>query len=256
MSKQTKFNNNLIEKNMSDSELENELVNLEKDTCIKNNRNRVNQVNQVIKHNYQRRIRPRIRNHITGKIDIYFASASLTFYHGKNGHLHCNECRFVEKYNDYQDVYHMIGGKVEFNDYDILYTAIREFVEETNMFMDKDLFKNYSNKYSPIENLSYKIYNQIKPKVKYYDMLVNPKTNLFHRCFIFNVNKFTDYELRKKILGLPQFYLKLLNPDIRQVKELNSVNWINTIKINPQVQQDYSKLLLDYFVNIDNFVYE
>ena len=101
--------------------------------------------------------------------------------------------------------------------------------------------------------LSTKIYYQIKDKVKYYDIQVSPRGPLFHRCFTFNINKFTNIDLRKKILELPNYYSKLLNPDIRENKELNHLAWINEINhnINPL---DLSCLLKDFNLNINKFV--
>lgn len=196
----------------------------------------------------RRKSRPLVKNNVTGKFDIKFASASLTFIHSKTGQLHCNEYRWNKIYEDGKNIYHLIGGKVEQDDHDILFTAIREFVEETNIFMDDQIIKN-----NEIKAISKKIYYQIKDKVKYYDIEVSSRGPLFHRCFTFNINKFTNIDLRKKILGLPDYYSKLLNPDIRKNKELNYLIWINELDkdINPL---DLSSLLNDFNLNANKFV--
>lgn len=196
-------------------------------------------------------IRPRVRDHITGEFNKIFASASITFMHGKLGQLHCNENRWIDSLNDYKDIYHMIGGKVEKSDFDILYTAIREFVEESNIFMDNELVKNDSIK--EYNMLISHLYYDIIPKVKYYDIKVSKYSKLYHRCFMFNINKFSDMNLRKKIINLPNFFSKLLHPDIRIIKELNYLKWIKENKESDQ--KEFSSLLNIYNDNINNFVY-
>jgi hypothetical protein len=195
------------------------------------------------------RRRPMVKNNLTGRFDLTFASASITFTHNKLGQLHCKEYRWVDKFECDRTVYHLIGGKVEESDYDILYTGVREFVEETNIFMDDSLVSN-----NDIKKLSDKIYYEIKNKIKYYDLVVNSRTNLLHRCFIFNINKFTDINIRNKIMGLPRFYSKLLKPDIRIIKELDSLKWLVDNDKEKISEDDLSPLIKDYYSNINNFV--
>ncbi len=221
-----------------------EIEQVEQEEPNPNQENKVFHPVQNIPYIPQRPQRPRVRNNVTGKFDIKFASASLTFIHGKTGQLHCNEYRWGKNENDGKNQYHLIGGKVEASDRDILYTAVREFVEETNIFMDKSLIKD-----NEISKLSNKIYYQVKDKIKYFDIQVSQRANLYHRCFLFNVNKFSNVELRKKILGLPQFYNNLLNPDIREIKELNYLKWINNDE-KENIQNDFTSLLKDYFLNV------
>lgn len=198
-----------------------------------------------------RRFRPRIRDHITGKFNKKFASASITFTHNKLGQLHCNEHRWIDSVNDTKNAYHLIGGKVESTDRDILFTAIREFVEETNLFMDNNLVRNGKDKDYDI--LLLYLHLDIKPNVKYYDIKVSEYTELYHRCFVFNINKFSDVVIRNKVMDLPKFYSKLLNPDIRKIKELNYLKWINdSDKISKS--DDFSPLLQSYYENINNLI--
>ncbi len=63
------------------------------------------------------------------KIKKKYKSASLTFYNPELGYLMCEEYRYKQKKN----LIHTIGGKVEDYDKDLLETAIREFMEETNL---------------------------------------------------------------------------------------------------------------------------
>lgn len=64
---------------------------------------------------------------------MQFASASLTFYNPNRRYLMCTETR-SSAYNGPKDtlMFHTIGGKVEANE-TILNTAIRKFVEETQL---------------------------------------------------------------------------------------------------------------------------
>ncbi len=206
-------------------------------------------VEPKVDNQFRPRIRPMVRNNVTGRFDNKFASASITFSHGKHGDLIANEYRWFDKYEDGKNQYHLIGGKVEASDIDILYTGIREFVEETNIFMDNSLVLN-----NDIKKISDMIYHQIKFKVKYYDIVVNPRTNLLHRCFIFNINKFTNMELRKKIIGLPKFYEQLANSNSRINTELNSLKWITLVEKEEISNENFSNLTLDYYLNINNFV--
>ncbi len=208
-------------------------------------------------------IRPRVLDHImsknkrNNKEKKFFASASLTFYHSKKGELQCNQFRWYRDPNEGKNVNHLIGGKVEKTDRDILFTAIREFVEETNIYLDKDLFEqgeeeSISN--DKIEILSKSLYDQIRYKIKYYDLKVSARSNLYHRYFSFNVNWFSNQILRGKILGLDRFYEKLLNPDTRDNKELNNLIWFDkTQLVDPN--NSNSQLLDDYYKNIDNFLF-
>ena len=173
--------------------------------------------------------------------DKKFASASLTFAHSSRGYLLCNEYRWGEK----KDLYHLIGGKIEKTDMDILFTAVREFVEETNIFMDNTIVMN-----KDIEYISKKIYNQIKEKVKYLDLTVNREKKLFHRFFLFDINKFKSSDLRKKIINLPKYMEKLEEKDN---KELNFLLWING-ENKELISNEFSYMLNVFNKNINNFI--
>lgn len=229
--------NSLEEINITKLEDEFEKISIAKIGEEKNQENIVNPNTRVYRQ------RPMVLNNVTKKFDTKFASASITFTHGKLGQLHCEEYRWGLRYEDGKNVYHLIGGKVEPEDKDILYTGIREFVEETNIFMDSKLVLNGN-----ISKLSNHIYNQLYEKVKYYDILVSQRNNLYHRCFIFNINKLTDMELRGKIMGLPRFYLKLVESNTRINKELNSLKWINNLDREKISNEDNSSLLKDFYL--------
>ncbi len=226
--------------NMNDLELEKLEKEFEKLSSPKNQKTKEENTNEK-----QRvyRERPMILNNVTKKFDTKFASASITFTHEKLGQLHCEEYRWGLRYEDGKNVFHLIGGKVEPEDKDILYTGVREFVEETNIFMDSKLVLNGN-----ILELSNHIYNQLQDKVKYYDILVSPRNNLYHRCFVFNINKLTDMKLRRKIMGLPGFYSKLVESNTRINKELNSLKWINDLDREKIPNDVNSSLLKDFYL--------
>ncbi len=236
-------NTNEIEIELEKLEKEFEKLSSSKDNqkAKEENTNETNETQRVYRQ------RPMILNNATKKFDIKFASASLTFTHVKLGQLHCEEYRWGLRYEDGKNVFHLIGGKVEPEDKDILYTGIREFVEETNIFMDNKLVLNGN-----ISELSNHIYNQLYNKVKYYDILVNPRNNLYHRCFVFNINKLSDIELRGKIMGLPRFYKKLFDSNTRINKELNSLKWINYLDKEKIQNEDNSSLLKDFYLCVKN----
>ena len=186
-------------------------------------------------------IAPKVKRVDKENKDKKFASASLTFSHNKRGYLLCNEFRWREKKN----LYHLVGGKIENTDVDILYTSVREFVEETNMFMDNSLVINKDIKY-----ISNKIYNLIKLKVKYFDICVNKDKKLFHRFYLFDINKFQSKNIRTKIIQLPNFMNKLEEKDN---KELNSLLWVNEDN-KESIIKEQSFLLNMFYNNIKNFI--
>jgi hypothetical protein len=173
-----------------------------------------------------------------------FSSASLTFYHKTLGYLICNEYRKTEQVN----LYHVIGGKTEESDVDILYTAIREFVEETKIYINKCVCSDEN-----ILNLTNNLYIIIKPHVTSFDLCVNPDKNLYHRYYLCNVNIFKKdtYNLRGEIIGLYRFYNMLKNTKHSCIsnKDINNLQWVNDNSYN----SNYSSMLNTFYSNINNF---
>ncbi len=189
--------------------------------------------------------RKRIKDHKTGSTEKLFSSASLTFIQGSRGFLVSNEFRWVEQKN----MYHTIGGKTDDSDFDIFYTAIREFVEETNIHLDESLEKNKN-----CENLVYKLYLMIRDKVKHYDMIIGQHKNLYHRFFIFNVNWFEDWEIRNKIINLPEFYKNLIDNNLRTNSELNYLKWLPEEEYSDSNNEMITSLLKEQAKKINSFV--
>ena len=103
--------------------------------------------------------------------------------------------------------------------------------------------------------LTNKIYSNIKNKVKYWDLCVNPRKNLFHRFFTFDINKFehSGLWLRKEIISLPDFMNMLKISNNNDNKELNDLLWINNVNIET-LKDEFSYMLNTFYSNIDKFV--
>jgi hypothetical protein len=194
--------------------------------------------------NSKRIYRKRIKDHKTGSTEKLFSSASLTFIQGSRGYLVSNEFRWIEQKN----MYHTIGGKTDDSDIDIFYTAVREFVEETNIYLDESLDKNKN-----CDNLSYKLYLMLRDKVKYYDMIIGQHKNLYHRFFIFNVNWFEDWDIRNKIINLPEFYQNLIDKNLRTNSELNYLKWLSEEEYSNNNNEMITNLIKEQAKKIDRF---
>ena len=83
---------------------------------------------------------------------------------------------------------HPIGGKVELYDEDIFETAIREFVEETNLQEYDYKYIDKKDKNSLIKSLKKIICKKI-----YYDFCINKELKYFHRYYVVNLNDMNKY---------------------------------------------------------------
>ena len=148
------------------------------------------------------------------KLNI-FKSASLIFKDKIKGYLMCNEKRYKKSLQ-----VHPIGGKIEPIDRDILETAIREFIEETN-YEHNDLYNiNKKTKNELIDEL-YNHLNQEKNIFKYIDVFVSKKFNYIHRFYVVKIEKIKSKEL---INILDNF---LDNHKEGPNKEIESLCWID-----------------------------
>ena len=144
-----------------------------------------------------------------------FKSASLTFYDKDLGYLLCEEFRYKEKKN----LIHTIGGKVETSDNNIFFTAIREFIEETNLeshnfFNQKNLSK---------EELIKELVKMFENKVFYRDLCINKEFNYYHRYYMINLNveEIMCQDIINNIHSLPDFFNGIFKT------EIENIHWIN-----------------------------
>ena len=234
-----KFNNKIIELKDKNMELNNKLDKIEKilnDTVIeletlkKNNQNTKNNQpntknNQPNQNKANKSTKNKSNKSTKNKI---FKSASLTFVDDELGYLLCDEYRYREKNN----LIHPIGGKVETYDKDLLETAIREFIEETNLeqYPYNQIDKSSKNKL--IENIKM----IISQDIQFYDFCVGKELGYYHRYYSFNLKKIPQSDITdefiKSIRELPIFF----NGNFKT--EVNSLEWIN---INQNINTDINQ---------------
>lgn len=166
-----------------------------------------------------------------------FKSASLTFYDNTNGYLICEEYRYKEK----KILYHTIGGKVEDYDKDIFCTAVREFIEETNLELHPIINQEKLSKMELVE----KIVKMIGESSYYMDICVNKENRYFHRFYLCTINTINDINIKNTMYGLPLYF----NGNYKT--EINKVLWIND-KTKQDYKNNFSWLTKMFF----NFVYK
>jgi 8-oxo-dGTP pyrophosphatase MutT (NUDIX family) len=193
-----------------------ELENFKKNNLKKNNFKQQEKNNKNTENNKNNK-----NNKNNNKI---FKSASLVFIDDELGYLLCNEYRYKEK----NTLIHPIGGKTETYDNGLLETAIREFVEETNLEQYSYEYIDKSDKNKLIENIMV-IINQ---DVQFYDLCVSKESGYYHRFYSLNLKniKQSDMfdEFKKSIIELPKFF----NGNFKT--EVDSLIWfdVNNNKIN------------------------
>jgi 8-oxo-dGTP pyrophosphatase MutT (NUDIX family) len=170
-----------------------------------------------------------------------YKSASLTFFDNEFGYLMCDEFRYKEKKN----LIHPIGGKVETYDNELIDTAIREFIEETNLEQYPYIYINKLNKDILIENIK----NIIKHKIKYFDLCINGKLKYYHRYYRFELSSLENIseeliEFKKSIIELPKFF----NGNFKT--EINNLEWIKIHDKNNLDTENISYLTEMFFKKI------
>jgi 8-oxo-dGTP pyrophosphatase MutT (NUDIX family) len=144
-----------------------------------------------------------------------FKSASLIFKDKTRGYLMCNEKRKKKCLQ-----VHPIGGKVEPIDKDILETAIREFIEETN-YEHNNLYNiNGKTKNELVDEL-YANLNGEKNIFKYIDVFVSKKFAYVHRFYVVKIDKIKSNELVDILTNFLQNHKEGPN------KEIDSMCWID-----------------------------
>ncbi len=243
----SKFENMKIEYNNKINELNNRLnettqilnktlIELEN---LKNNLNQNSNNNQYVKNNQKNNKKVNSSQNIkikenTKKNNKTFKSASLVFIDDGLGYLLCNEYRYKEK----STLIHPIGGKVETYDKGLLDTAIREFVEETNLEQYPYIHIDKSDKNKLIENIKM----IIRQDVIFYDLCVGKEFGYYHRFYSYNLKNIKESnaldEFKKSILELPIFF----NGNYKT--EVDTLEWFSpdNKKINDEIDLDEKKI--------------
>ena len=145
------------------------------------------------------------------KLKKIYKSASLTFYSKELGYLICEEFRYKEK----KILLHTIGGKVEYYDNDIFSTAIREFIEETNLeahIIINDLSKNKND-------LILMLHDFLEKTSYFIDICVNKEYNYYHRYFMVLLDDIKHNKIKESIILLPNYF----NGNFKT--EINKIIW-------------------------------
>lgn len=176
-----------------------------------------------------------------------YKSASLTFFDNEFGYLMCDEFRYKEKKN----LIHPIGGKVETFDNELVDTAIREFIEETNLEQYPYLCINKLSKDMLINSIK----NMINSKIKYFDLCINNHLEYYHRYYLFELSSLENIdtsieliEFKKSIIELPKYF----NGNFKT--EVNNLEWININEKNNFDNVNISHLTKMFLKNRNNFI--
>jgi len=169
-----------------------------------------------------------------------YKSASLTFYDKNLGYLICEEFRHKEK----KILSHTIGGKVENYDRNIFSTAIREFIEETNLLTHPIINSSNKNKNDLIVILD----DIVKNESYCLDICVNKVQNYYHMYFIVLLEKIEDTELKKSIIELPNYF------NGNYISEINKIFWHdnNVKKTKTKTKTNISWLAKMFFLLTKN----
>lgn len=147
-----------------------------------------------------------------------YKSASLTFYSDELGYLLCDEFR----YNAKNSSIHPLGGKVEDYDKNIYYTAIREFIEETNLESHPIINSEKNTKNVLINEFGKKI----EKNTNHIDLCLKKDLNYYHRYYLVHINNITDIEFKKNIIELTKYF----NGNYKT--EINNLIWYKNDKNN------------------------
>ncbi len=168
-------------------------------------------------------------------------SVSLIPYHPKFGYMIGEEYRRKER----EMKFHMIGGKSESWDKDPIETAIREFIEETNIigfsffqqFAEESFLKwiqqngiTLETKYPHFTTFLQPFFeDSIRNHSKYFDEQVSPHKWVedhyeikIHRFYIWDISKF---KYHREMIEFP-FHYNQLHPYMRLNDKMWSLYWI------------------------------
>ena len=239
MNKMNEINEKILNIDYKINEMNNKLV--ETTICLNDIKKKINIINQSNQSKQNNQSNQNNKSNQSNQNKIY-KSASLTFFDDELGYLMCEEFRYKEKKN----LIHPIGGKVETFDNELIDTAIREFIEETNLEQYPYLYINKLDKNILITSIK----NVIKSKIKYFDLCINKKLEYYHRYYLFELsfldNTDTSTELnefKKSIKELPNFF----NGNF--TTEVNNLEWVNANDKNNLDTKNISHLTRMFFKN-------
>jgi hypothetical protein len=170
-------------------------------------------------------------------MNLNFRSASLVFFSEQIGFLLCREKRSAST-----TCLHPIGGKIEHYDQNIIFTAIREFIEETPICLSQG-YLNFLGKRESLE--SYLFYTLSDPdKTFSEDVCVSRESQLYHKFYIVNLSDL-DLEFQEIILSLHEIPF--------QHESIERLEWVRITKIVPRQQfNQFSFLTKELKKIIDN----
>lgn len=134
-----------------------------------------------------------------------YKSASLSFLWGDKLLL----CR---EYRRGKLLIHPIGGKYEERDGEISHTAIREFLEESNILQNLDFQTLLLPDQSPTEYFT----TYVIPKAQFYDYCVNQTHQYYHRYYIVELEEIQE-KFQQILQNAPQWYQKRDNECIEEI---------------------------------------
>jgi 8-oxo-dGTP pyrophosphatase MutT (NUDIX family) len=184
-------------------------------------------------------------------------SASLIPYHSSIGYLLGEEYRWKE----HEFMFHMVGGKVEKFDKDSVSTAVREFIEETNLlaipYFEEIAFKNFElwcsqntiqlgTKYPPYSSFIQKeLEDAVRSHLTFYDEQVSQQGKI-HRFYILDIFSMEHKRIRNILLQLPYDYSHF-HPHMRMNDKMWSLHWVHISMLQFLPEKSY---LLRRFIAI------
>lgn len=165
------------------------------------------------------------------KPEKHYSSASLTFHSKQKGFMMCNEYRYKER----KVLIHPIGGKTESFDDSVLITAIREFIEETDLINHEHINSAQLDKNGLIEHINNLIGPYCTQTHAHFDVCVNDAKKYYHKYYVLSIE---DIEKDKNpnlndflshILELDKFFNGKSHTEIQSIcwKKLKNLRFNN-----------------------------
>lgn len=161
----------------------------------------------------------------------HYSSASLTFYSKQKGFMMCNEYRHKER----KVLIHPIGGKTETYDDSILVTAIREFIEETDLINHSHINSTQLDKNGLIEHVHDLISPYCAQTHTHFDTCVNDAKKYYHKYYVLSIDDIGKnagpelHDFLSHILVLNEFFNGKSHTEIQSIcwKKLKNLRFNN-----------------------------